>query len=214
MMKQLIGPDQYRVFRITHVDNIPWILDNGLHCESSDVRDENYVSIGMADLISKRRRRSVPVDPGGVLADYVPFYFTPKSIMLYNIKTGYNGVTRRPNDEIVLLVSRLPQLSDAGVKYIFTDGHAYPTETEYFDDDNDLDQVDWELLYTCDFERDPNDPGKLTRYQAEALVYQHVPVDALTGIVCNSDRVKKRLQQQIDDRGLGYGVVTRPRWYF
>lgn len=211
---QLIGPTEYRIFRITHVDNIPWILDHGLHCQSSDIHDPSFVPIGMSDLISKRRTRPVPIDPGGVLADYVPFYFTPKSIMLYYIKTGFGDVIQRSNDEIVLLVSRLKRLADAGINYVFTDGHAYPVETDYFDSDDDLDRVDWKLLRACDFRRDPNDPGKLTRYQAEALVHQSVPIDALTGIVCNSEKVKKRLQAQIDGRELDHGVVTRPGWYF
>jgi len=42
------------------------------------------------DLIDKRSRRVVDVTPGGTLSDYVPFYFTPYSIMMLNVMTGYN----------------------------------------------------------------------------------------------------------------------------
>jgi len=51
--------------------------------------DPNYRNIGNPDLIDKRSRRVVPIPPGGTLSDYVPFYFTPFSMMMYNIKTGY-----------------------------------------------------------------------------------------------------------------------------
>ncbi len=56
----------------------------------------------MLDLIEKRTAHTVPIPPGGSLGDYVPFYFTPWSIMLYNIKTGYNGVPRQGRVAIVV----------------------------------------------------------------------------------------------------------------
>ena len=77
------------IFRITHRDNVPWILDNGMHAGNGEKFDPNYRNIGNVDLIDKRSRRVVAVPPGGTLCDYVPFYFTPYSIMMYNIKTGY-----------------------------------------------------------------------------------------------------------------------------
>lgn len=56
--------------------------------------------------------------PGGTLSDYVPFYFTPCSPMLYNIKTGYNGVPKQEAmEEIVLLVASLRKLAEAQKRY-------------------------------------------------------------------------------------------------
>src|ERR1700685_3183047 len=43
-------------------------------------RDSNFVNIGMTDLIDKRIPWVVPRKPGGALSDYVPFYFTPRSM--------------------------------------------------------------------------------------------------------------------------------------
>ena len=83
------------IFRITHRNNIPWILDNGLHCRNSKTIDPNFVQIGNADLISKRNHKKAKGPYGGTLSDYVPFYFTPLSPMFYNIKTGWNSITKR-----------------------------------------------------------------------------------------------------------------------
>ena len=82
------------IFRIVHRDNIPWILDNGLHCNNSKVRDPNFVEIGNKELISKRAKHPIVSQPGGMLSDYIPFYFTPFSPMLYNIKTGWAAFDR------------------------------------------------------------------------------------------------------------------------
>lgn len=120
-----LTPEKGLIFRITHIANVPWILDHGLHCRNSPERDPNYAEIGNPELIEKRRHRTVPVPPGGVLSDYIPFYFTPYSPMLYNIKTGHNGITRRPMGQIVIMVSALPKLAGQNIPFVFTDRHAY-----------------------------------------------------------------------------------------
>src|SRR5208282_3664838 len=133
------------IFRIIHRDNLPWILDNGLHARSGKIFDPNYRNIGNPDLIDRRSRRVVSVGPGGTLSDYVPFYFTPFSIMLYNIHTGYN-VEKVPNEEIVILVSSLPRIAELKIPFAFTDQHAYPQMANYFTEMGDLSRVPWDLL--------------------------------------------------------------------
>ena len=64
------------------------------------------------ELIKKRAGHGVPIPPGGTLSDYVPFYFTPLSPMLYNIQTGRNGTQRPSKDEIVILVSSLHKIAE------------------------------------------------------------------------------------------------------
>lgn len=88
-----LSPEKALIFRITHIANVPWILENGLYCRSAAEQDPRFVEIGNPDLIDKRKHRVVPAPPGGTLSDYVPFYFTPYSPMLYNIKTGWRGIT-------------------------------------------------------------------------------------------------------------------------
>ncbi|MBI4470499.1 MAG: DUF4433 domain-containing protein [Acidobacteria bacterium] len=97
-----LTPEKAFIFRITHIDNVPWLPENGVHCRSSANFDPNYKVIGNPDLIAKRLHRVVPIPPGGTLGDYVPFYFTPSSPMLYNIKTGYQGITQMPISEVAL----------------------------------------------------------------------------------------------------------------
>lgn len=211
---QLLNASDARVFRITHIDNVPWLLDNGLHCQSSGVCDPNFVSIGMAGLISKRQTHPVPIAPGGVLADYVPFYFTPYSMMLMNIKTGYNGVTKRANEEIVIIGARLPELYNRGLAAVFTDGHAYMAQTRYFANLAQLNQVDWAILQNRDFKKSDANPDKSRRYQAEALLHRHVPIDGIRGIVCNTQAAKARVDGWANQRGLTINVPVYPHWYF
>ena len=209
-----LNPQKALIWRIVHRDNVPWILDHGLHCGNSAARSPNWVHIGNQELIKKRSYHPVPVGKKGVLNDYVPFYFTPFSPMMKNINTGYGGIRRRANEEIVILVSSLHKVHDLRVPFVFTDGHAYYGWSDFYTDLKDLDQIDWSIIQTRDFRRDPNDPAKFERYQAEALVYQHCPIEALIGMICYTDEVKHRLETVLHGRNLSIPVYSRPGWYF
>lgn len=203
-----------RIFRITHRDNVPWLLEHGLHCKNSPTRDPNFVSIGSAELIEKRMHREVPLVPNGTLADYVPFYFTPNSVMMYNIHTGYQGVTKRPNEEIVILACSVHRLAELDIPFVFYDGHAYMIESTCYNTVADLDKIDWKILQNRDFKNDPDDPGKKGRYQAEALVYQHLPASALLGIGCYNQEQANKVVKLVTARGLNLPVQALPGWYF
>lgn len=209
-----LTPRNGLIFRITHRDNIPWILDNGLHCRNSKTKDPKFVQIGNADLISKRYSKAAKGPYGGTLSDYVPFYFTPLSPMLYNIKTGWNEITRRSNDEIVICYSSLADLTEQGVQFIFTDRHAYLATAQVFTDVSDLQHIDWTILQNRDFKRDTDDLGKVERYEAETLVHKLLPIEALRGIACVNASVVASISAEVKKRGLSLAVQAKPNWYF
>jgi hypothetical protein len=201
------------IWRIVHRHNLPWLLDNGLVCANTQELDPNFVAIGNAELIGRREHRVVPIAPGGTLSDYVPFYFTPFSPMMYNIYTG-RTVRQQRNEDICMLVSTIPVLRRLNIPFIFTDRHAYTQLARFFSDVRDLDQIDWPLLQARDFRRNPDDPEQIERYQAEALVYRHLPVTGLTAIVCYTEQVKRELEQLVAARGLNVTVQALRHWYF
>jgi len=208
-----LNPEKALIFRITHIANVPWILQNGLHCCNGDRSDPNYIQIGNPEIIDRRSRRQVPLAPGGTLSDYVPFYFTPFSPMLLNIKTGYNSVVQRPMEEIVIFVSSLRGVHKRGLEFLFTDRHAYLKAAHYYNDLDSLDSIDWPIIQAGDFKRDPEDPGKFERYQAEALIYKHLPIAAVQGVVCYGNQQQEEVQEQCDNFNLDTKVLSKPRWY-
>jgi hypothetical protein len=208
-----INPDKALIWRIAHRDNLPWILRHGLHCKNSDLQDPNFIAIGNPDLIDRRSQRMVPVAPGGSLSDYVPFYFTPFSPMMYNIHTG-RGVPYRRNEEICILVSSVHHARSLGLPVVFTDRHAYPPLARYFNDVAQLGEIDWPLLRDRNFKRNPDDPEQIERYQAEALVHRHMPIAGLIAIICHSDAVKADLDARAKALGLQVEVRVLPGWYF
>ena len=207
------------VWRLVHLDNVPWLLEHGLPCASAESLASSYTAIGNEELIAKRRTIEVSRSPGGTLADYVPFYFTPFSPMACNIRTGHH-VPHVPNDRLAIgwrsSCPTLRRLRSFGLRCLFTDAHAAMATTRFYEDPDDLRQIDWSILQRRDFTLDRNvDPRKRERYQAEALVFRHVPTEAVRGIFVYREDVKASLDSMIARLGLTLPVsVGRRTWYF
>ena len=70
------------------------------------------------------------------------------------------------------------------VRMFFNDHNPPHFHANFYSDLSEIDKVDWARLTARDFRRDVDDPEKIERYQAEALVYWHVPVAGLLGVAC------------------------------
>jgi len=84
------GSQVTAIYHITHLDNLPAIIQRGcLLCDNGRAA-EGVACQGIAHVHIKQRRarKVVPVAPGGTLADFVPSYFAPRSPMLYVINAG------------------------------------------------------------------------------------------------------------------------------
>ena len=209
-----LTPEKALIFRVTHIDNVAWILERGLHCRASDTQDPNFVAIGNPDLIRKRTQRRVPIGKKDTLDCYIPFYFTPCSMMLYNLRTGWNDMTRRTPSELVFLVASLRSLQARGVPFVFTDRHAFMFLATFWTSLSDLGHLAWTQWQQRDFRRDTDDPERTERYQAEALVHRHLPVGHIDAIVCGDKSAAGRVGKMVRDRGVDTEVVCRRPWFF
>ena len=162
----------------------------------------------------KREGHPIPIAPFGTISDYVTFYFTPHSPMLLKITTGHGGIEHVPANDIVVMVSSLHVLKEQRVPFLFTDSHAYMRDARFFNDLASLTSVDWALLRSRNFAHSAEDPGRMQRYEAEALAHRHVPLSALIGMACRSERECGTIQEQVSQRNLDLKVAARPGWYF
>jgi hypothetical protein len=87
-----LNPDKALIFRITHIANVPWLLEHGLHCRNSPEFDPNFRNIGNPELISKRHTRVVPIPPGGRFSDYVAVLLHAVFDHALQHSHGYGGV--------------------------------------------------------------------------------------------------------------------------
>ncbi len=172
-------PEKIWLFRITHIDNIPHILRNGLVTRYSQNANKHFVEIGDISLIEVRDDIDAPVPPGGKLSEYIPFYFGPRSPMLYQIATGFDGVTKYPQEEIIYIISSLDKIKEHNLPYFFTDGHVRSFTSTSYNDDINLDLLDWDAIHARIWKSDDTDLRRQEKKQAELLVKHHIPVNAI-----------------------------------
>lgn len=215
-LQRILSPERALTFRITHMNNLEWLLRNGLQCENSDVKNPTHITIGLPDLIERRRTSNIPIPPGGSFADYVPFYFTPRSPMLLKILTG-RGVRQRDKTEIVFLVTSLrkPGILDRG--FVFTDRHAtaaYHDGEGFYNALSELGNIDWDLLKSGHFNPTDADPGRSDRYQAEAMFHGHLSQADLLGIACYNPESEAAVRETLGRLNINLRIEVRPEWYF
>lgn len=80
-------PDEPKIYHIAHVDRLPSITNDGwLWCDAEAVRRVlPGTSIGMNSIKQRRLRNTLNSRSGLHVGDCVPFYFCPRSVMLYVI---------------------------------------------------------------------------------------------------------------------------------
>lgn len=99
---------------MTHVDNIPHILQHGITHRNSQNTNPNYISIGDSSLIDNRRSTNINVTNGSeniiesiTIGDFIPFYFGIRTPMLYIIQNGYKGVIKQKPEDIIYCVTSI-----------------------------------------------------------------------------------------------------------
>jgi hypothetical protein len=203
-----------QIFRITHINNLPFILRAGLHCPTAVIQDPAFTPIGFPTLIEYRKERVVPIAPGGTLADYVPFYFWPKSPMLYVIHKGNDPeVIKTPQQDIIYLVSSLEALQTSACQFVFTDRHAKLDYANFYNKPGEVNLLNWELIKTDQWARS-HGPERMEMKQAECLVYQHVPLTAIIGIAVLNQAANDLTSQYLTEAGVQIPVKVKPEFYF
>ena len=201
-----IDIDKIWLYRLIHVDNVEYVLRNGMFTRNHAQADPSYINIGDTILINQRSEYPVKIEGYGNLGDYVRFYFGPLSPMLLNIKTGYRGITKRPQSDLVYVCCKLTTVIARCEKWCFTDGHAKDAITDFYNSTKDLNQVDWTMVKERYWNNNENDFDRMRRKQAEFLVYNHVPVSSIKVIIAYNEERTRHVEELTERLGLDIEV--------
>lgn len=204
------------IFHITHVDNLPKIIEaGGLRCDRLRAQSTDAaVCIAHQHIKDRRARRAVPCAARGFVSDYVPFYFAPRSPMLYTINRGnVEGYTQgqRP---IVHLVSSVQGAVALGKPWCFTDGHAEMAFSNFFDDLENLDKIDWSVMKSKMWNDTDAQPDRKRKRQAEFLVHEFFPWTAVDAIGVIDTEMKDRVVRILGNSTHSPYVHVKRNWYY
>ena len=103
-----VDPSKTMIYHITNVGNLPGIIASGGIYSDATMRDAGLAptEIGFSS-IKARRLGQYRIDccEWRYVGEFVPFYFCPKSPMLYTINRGNTGHPPGCQKDIVYLVS-------------------------------------------------------------------------------------------------------------
>lgn len=205
------------IYHITHINNLTSILTSGGLIANSRLKTQqtNYLDIAHRQIQDRRVTTKVPCSTGGYLHDYVPFYFAPRSPMLYAIHKQNVATYSGGQQPIIHLVSEADTIKNSRLNFAFTDGHAIMAYSEFYDNLSDLESViDWQLMksqYWFDTEDDPN---RKCRRQAEFLVHENCPWDLIQQIGVINHTIAQQVQQILTNFNLQTPVNIYPSWYY
>jgi hypothetical protein len=212
------------IHHITHIEHLPRIIAEGaLVCDAGAAR-RNLSSKSIAYGAIKERRAVTPVQnlkgepiaAGGMLCDYVPFYFCNRSPMLGAIyKRNIDDASVMQRD-VIYLVSSTEAVAKTDLTWCFTDGHAIEGFTEFYDDYNDLPKVDWKAVDTWRWGGRwlDKDPDVKRRKQAEFLVHDRFPWELVERIAVMDEPMMRQVVALLERARRRPRVTIEPKWYY
>ena len=208
--------DKTWLFRIIPIQNLEYNLSHGLYCKNAGKNNDGFVSIGSQDVITRRDTAKVKCYPDTVANDYVPFYFSVRTPMLYNIITGH-GVKAFPQKDIIYLCCKLCDLATDNFQWCYTNGNAAAAITKFYNDLQDIEnKIDWHSILTNDF-RDENadgDEDRIRKKHSEFLVKEHVPAEYIKIIVVLNETVEKLVDVILSKLKMDIEVRINPKQKF
>ena len=173
-------PANPKIYHITHVDNLASIAASG-ELVSDAIRLSRGMMCAVVGMSEIKRRRleaiEVSICPGTTVGQYVPFYFCPRSVMLYILYKANNPeLTYRGGQQPIV---HLEASFDAAIEWAnaqpvpwaFTDGNAGAYVTQFYGRRAELGQVNWAAVTSNDFSDSRIKEGK----QAEFLTFGTFP---------------------------------------
>lgn len=212
-------PENPKIFHITHVQNLSEIVRAGVLWSDAKRLELgfNCEVVGMS-IIKERRLNQLPVKchRHTMVGEYVPFYFCPRSIMLYILHMGnHPELTYRDGQgPIVHLVADLRATAawaDAQRRrWAFSDRNAGARYTNFYADLDDLDEINWNAVEAQDFRDDVVKEGK----QSEFLIHEAFPWELVERIGVLDASIESRVQEAL--RGAAHQPTVRVEraWYF
>lgn len=192
---------------MTHIGNIPHIINNGITHRNSPNANKHYVPIGDSSLINTRNERTISFysknnDCNGtfLIGDCTPFYLGCRTPMLYVIQKGYNGVEKQSPSNIIYMACSVQSIIDVNLDFYFSDGHCIDMFSSCYDKTRVSELTKLVNLPSTKIRDWTTDPDAKRKKEAEFLIVGDIPYNCITGFICYNENSKQNL--------LSYGITN------
>ncbi|MGV9374264.1 type II toxin-antitoxin system toxin DNA ADP-ribosyl transferase DarT [Nonomuraea sp. NPDC003707] len=201
------------LLHFTHVDNLGSVARTGLVADN--LQPPLVVECAEQGIKELRRTRSVPLGPLGVVADYVPFYFAPRSPMLYRINSGGVRGYDQGQTPLVYLVTRLSAIAASNLAWVASDRNAALATARFTTTQRELaTHIDWALMEAEYWANTDEDGSRVQRRMAELLVHERVPWMVFSRVYAHTESVAAVARKTLEGLGHRPSAEVRAHWYF
>jgi hypothetical protein len=212
-------PDRPKIYHITHLDNLAKIIRDGVIWSDAERirRGLDCEVVGMNE-IKRRRLEEIEVDcnPGTMVGQYVPFYFCPRSVMLYILHMGNSpGLTyhggQGPIVHLRADLSAVLEWAEAeGRRWAFSKGNAGAYYAEFFNESEELDELNWGYISRTDW----RDPDVKEAKQAELLIEGSFPWDLVETIGVIDRAREQQVTNVVRNATHQPRIAVERSWYY
>jgi ssDNA thymidine ADP-ribosyltransferase, DarT len=209
---------QIRLYHITHIDNLPSILEATQLLSDAQMINSgaSNAAIGMGEIKQRRLKLPVSCHAGCNVGEFVPFYFCPRSVMLFLIhcanhpNLAYKG-GQEPILHLEVKLADVMQFAQAKqVRWAFSTANAGAKYTEFYNAVAMLSKIDWNAVHATDF----RSPDIKEHKQAEFLLYQTFPWSLVNRIGVKSRGVFEKVNLILEQTQHRPQVAIMPNWYY
>ena len=213
-------PKNMKLYHIVHIDRLRSILQSGgLYCDAHVIRNAlPGTTIGISRIKEQRRTHSLTSYPKLYVGDCVPFYFCPRSVMLYIIwRANHQNLTYRGGQKpIIHLVADLKQVvnwaNNHQKRWAFTTSNAGAKSFHDYNSLNNLNKVNWDAVNA----RFWSDEDIKAKKQAEFLMEEFFPWHLIESIGVRSKHVLTDVEEIINSNSNSYKpkVSVETKFYY
>lgn len=212
-------PQHPKIYHITHLRNLPQIVDaRRLWSDAKRIEKKLDCDVVGMSHIKQRRLEEIEVEchPGTHVGDYVPFYFCPRSIMLYILHMGNHPDLnyregQRPIIHLQADLRAVVEWADRKERrWAYSDRNAGGFLANFYTGLDHLGEVNWAAVESTDFRDMVIKEGK----QAEFLVYGLFPWRLVERVGVCDERVAEQVRQAIADADHRPPVAVERDWYY
>lgn len=206
-----------KIYHIVHVNRLPSIVEcDCLWCDKKVVQQQLPGSTIGLNTIKSRRLHELTLRsyPDLYVGDCVPFYFCPRSIMLYMIYQANSPelIYKEGQESIIHLEANLYDVvnwaNENHIRWAFTTSNA---GSRYFDDFNTLSklsEINWDAVYTRNW-----GDCKLGK-QAEFLIEHSFPWFLVSFIGVYSAKIFQEVQKILVKSSHIPIIEIKQEWYY
>ena len=136
--------------------------------------------------------------------------------MLYALYRGNVAGYEGGQTPLVYLVSSVQQVAVSGLPFVFTDGHPIMAFSKFYAEVEALDRIAWEVMAGTYWNDTAEFPNRKQLRQAEFLVHQTFPWEAIEFLVVRSPTAKTQVERILSTAPQHFTKPVRLRqgWYF